>query len=86
VLIPLSFAGFVAVAVQQFYEWPLWTLTVMSLAIGAVPIAVQLRYQRKPVIELARHYKEIAVVHEAQPRPVRTPEPALKPATEGAEA
>ncbi len=78
VLIPLSFASFIATAVQRFYEWPLWSLTLMSLAIAAVPIAAQLRLQRKPAMELAKRYQEIAVVHEAQPRPVRAPEPAAE--------
>ncbi|MEE8519400.1 MAG: NADH-quinone oxidoreductase subunit NuoH [Dehalococcoidia bacterium] len=78
VLIPLSFASFIATAVQRFYEWPLWSLTLMSLAIAAVPIAAQLRLQRKPAMELAKRYREIAVVHEAQPRPVRAPEPTAE--------
>ena len=78
VLIPLSFASFLATAFQRFYDWPLWWLTIMSLAIAAVPIAIQLRFQRKPALDLARHYQEIAVVVKAQPRPER---PA--PTTEG---
>jgi NADH-quinone oxidoreductase subunit H len=79
-LIPLSFAAVVTTAVQMFYGWPQWTLTLMSLGFLAVPIYLQLRLQGKPARVLASHYAEIAVLVEAKPRP----EP--EPAPEGASA
>ena len=69
VLIPLSFASVVATAFQQFYGWPLWSLTLISLAILAVPVVAQLRLQRRPAMELAQRYAERAVRVEARPRP-----------------
>ena len=69
VLIPLSFASVVATAFQQFYGWPLWSLTLISLAILAVPVRAQLRLQRRPAMELAQRYAERAVRVEARPRP-----------------
>ena len=69
VLIPLSFASVVATAFQQFYGWPLWSLTLISLAILAVPVMAQLRLQRRPAMELAQRYAERAVRVEARPRP-----------------
>ncbi len=68
-LIPLSFAVFVAGAFQLFYGWSSWTLTIMSLAIMAVPIVVQLRKQRNPAMALAARYAANAVVVQARPRP-----------------
>jgi NADH-quinone oxidoreductase subunit H len=89
-LIPLSFAAVVTTAVQMFYGWPQWTLTLMSLGILAVPIYLQLRLQGKPARALARHYAEIAVLVEAKPRPEpepeEEPEAATGPAPEGASA
>ncbi len=32
VMVPLSFLSVVMTAIYQFYEWPAWTLTIMSLA------------------------------------------------------
>ena len=32
VMVPLSFLSVVMTAIYQFYEWPAWTLTVMSSA------------------------------------------------------
>ena len=69
VLIPLSFASGVATAFQQFYGCPLWSLTLISLAILAVPVMAQLRRQRRPAMELAQRYAERAVRVEARPRP-----------------
>jgi NADH-quinone oxidoreductase subunit H len=81
-LIPLSFAAVITTAVQMFYGWPQWTLTLMSLGILAVPIYLQLRLQGKPARALASHYAEIAVLVEAKPRP----EPEPESAPEGASA
>ena len=85
-LIPLSFAAVIAAAVQLFYGWPQWTLTLMSLAILAVPIAVQLRAQHKPARELAERYDKMAVLVEAKPRPAPAPEADASPADPAASA
>ncbi len=82
VLVPLAFASVIVTAVQQFYGWPIWTLTIMSLALLAVPAYLQLRLQRKPVRDLAQRYAERAVVVQARPKP--KPEPAAQAG--GAEA
>ena len=68
VLIPLSFVNIVLVAVQLFYGWPAWTLTLMSLAVLAVPIYAQLRYQRVPAMERARRYAERGIAQRARVR------------------
>ena len=68
VLIPLSFASVIATAVQLFYGWPSWSLTVMSLAILAVPVYLQLRLQREPAMERARRYAREAIAARARPR------------------
>ena len=73
-LIPLSFAVVVTTAVQLFYGWPLWTLPVMSLALLAVPVVMQLRMGRRRALADARRFAERAVVVEAQPRPQRAQE------------
>ena len=73
-LIPLSFAVVVTTAVQLFYGWPLWTLPVMSLALLAVPVVMQLRMGRRRALADARGFAERAVVVEAQPRPQRAQE------------
>lgn len=61
VLIPLSFGAVTMVAVQQFYGWPLWTLTAMSLLGLAIPVCLQVRIQRQPSMERARRYAERAI-------------------------
>ena len=66
VLIPLSFVNIILVAVQLFYGWPAWTLTLMSLAVLAVPIYVQIRYQRIPAMERARRYAERGIAQRAK--------------------
>jgi NADH-quinone oxidoreductase subunit H len=66
ILIPLSFGAVTMVAVQQFYEWPIWTLTVMSFAVLSVPIGLQIRIQRQPAIERARKYAERAIAERMQ--------------------
>ena len=71
VLIPLSFANILVTGVQLFYGWPSWTLTIMCLAVLAVPVYLQLRYQRKPAMERARRYAERAIAHRAQARAER---------------
>lgn len=68
-LIPLSFAAVVVAAFQQFYGWPVWTLTAMSLAVLAVPCYLQIRLQRQPAMERARRYAERAIAHRARPAP-----------------
>ena len=81
-LIPLSFAVFIAAAAQLFYGWPQWSLTITSLVILAIPVALQLRTQRNPARELGARYAANAVVVTAQARP--EPEAPEKP--EGANA
>ena len=61
VLIPLAFASIFATAVQIFYGWPVWTLTVMSLVLIAIPAIIQIRFQRKGTLAIARRYAERAV-------------------------
>lgn len=81
-LIPLSFAVFIAAAAQLFYGWPQWSLTIASLVILAVPVALQLRLQRNPARALGARYVANAVVVTAQARP----EPDAPDAPEGASA
>jgi NADH-quinone oxidoreductase subunit H len=83
-LIPLSFAVFVAAASQMFYGWPQWSLTIISLVILAIPVAIQLRSQRNPARELGARYVANAVVVTAKARP--EPETPETPAGEGANA
>ena len=71
-LIPLSFAVVVTTAIQLFYGWPWWTLTLMSLAILAMPVYAQLRTGRRQALADAKRYEERAVLVEGQPRPQRT--------------
>ena len=71
-LIPLSFAVVVTTAVQLFYGWPWWTLTLMSLAILAMPVYAQIRTGRRQALADAKRYEERAVRVEGQPRPQRT--------------
>ena len=68
-LIPLSFALFLAAAFQLKFEWPWWVLTILSLAVLAVPVVVQSRKQRNPALALAARYSANAVVVHAKPRP-----------------
>lgn len=81
-LIPLSFAVFIAAAAQLFYGWPQWSLTITSLVILAIPVALQLRTQRNPARELGARYAANAVVVTAQARP----EPEAPETPEGANA
>ena len=81
-LIPLSFAVFIAAAAQLFYGWPQWSLTIASLVILAVPVALQLRSQRNPARALGARYVANAVVVTAQARP----EPEGPEAPEGVSA
>lgn len=68
-LIPLAFVSIIATAVQQFYGWPLWSLTLMSLGVLAIPAAIQLRVQREDVLATAERYAQRAVKVEAKARP-----------------
>lgn len=68
VLIPLSFVNITLVAAQLFYGWPTWTLTLMSLAVLAVPIYSQIRYQRTPAMERARRYAERGISQRSKVR------------------
>jgi NADH-quinone oxidoreductase subunit H len=79
-LIPLSFAVFIAAAAQLFYGWPQWSLTITSLVILAIPVALQLRTQRNPARELGARYAANAVVVTAKARP----EPEAPETPEGA--
>ena len=60
-LIPLGFASVILVAVQRFYGWPTWTLTVMSLAALVVAAWAQLRMQRRDAVATAERYAQRAV-------------------------
>ncbi len=80
-LIPLSFAAVVAASVQQFYGWPVWSLTLVSAAALAVPGYLQLRLQREPAMERARRYARQAIAHRA--RSVPTPDAPQAEATAG---
>jgi NADH-quinone oxidoreductase subunit H len=71
VLLPLSFASILATAVQQFYGWPAWTLTLLSVGLLAVPIALQMRGQGRPASAYAARLRAGAVAVAAQPRPAR---------------
>ncbi len=64
-LIPLGFASVILIAVQRFYGWPTWTLTLMSLAALLVAAWVQMRMQRKDAVATAQRYAARAV--EVQP-------------------
>ena len=55
-MIPLSFAGVVIASVYRFYDWPTWTMTVMSLAILGVIGYWMYRRFTQPVIKLAKAY------------------------------
>jgi NADH-quinone oxidoreductase subunit H len=84
-LIPLSFAVFIAAASQMFYDWPKWSLTIASVVILAIPVAIQLRSQRNPARALGARYAANAVVVTAIARP--EPEaPDVPDAPEGASA
>ncbi len=63
-LIPLGFVSVVVVAAQRFYEWPVWTLTLMSLAALGAAGAVQLRAQRGSAVATAERYARRAVAVE----------------------
>ena len=67
-LIPLGFVSVIAVAVQRFYEWPVWTLTLMSLAALGAAVAVQLRAQRSGAVATAERYAQRAVAVEPSRR------------------
>ena len=55
-MIPLSFVGVVICAVYRFYDWPAWTMTVMSLAVlGVVGYWLYRRFTQ-PVQRLAKLY------------------------------
>ena len=68
-LIPLSFTAVVAASVQQFYGWPIWSLTLLSAAALAVPCYLQVRRQREPAMERARRYARQAIAHRARSAP-----------------
>lgn len=55
-MIPLSFVGVVITAVYRFYEWPAWSLTLMSVATLAVVGYWLYRRYTRPAIELAKAY------------------------------
>lgn len=63
-LIPLGFVSVIAVAAQQFYGWPVWTLTLMSLAALGAAAAIQLRAQRGSAVATAERYAQRAVAVE----------------------
>lgn len=71
-LIPLSFAAVIIAAFQQYYSWPVWTLTLLSIIGIAVPIYIQLRIQRKPAMAAAKRYSENAILHVGKKRKLDT--------------
>ena len=73
-LIPLAFASIFATAIQIFYGWPVWTLTLMSLGVLLVAAGVQLRVQREDAVATAERYAQRAVSVEARPRPQAAPQ------------
>ena len=73
-LIPLAFASIFATAIQIFYGWPVWTLTLMSLGVLLVAGVVQLRVQREDAVATAGRYAQRAVSVEARPRPQAAPQ------------
>lgn len=55
-MIPLSFVGVVITSVYRFYDWPNWSLSLMSLAtLAVVGYWMYFKFTR-PVIKLARSY------------------------------
>ena len=71
-LIPLSFVAVIIASFQQFYSWPVWSLTVMSLIGLVVPIYIQLRVQRKPAMDAAKRYSQHAILHVGVKRNIDT--------------
>ena len=56
VLMPLSLMAVITAAIYRFYEWPAWSLTLMSLSgLIVVGFAFYLKYTR-PVLRLAKKY------------------------------
>ncbi|MBM3926586.1 MAG: NADH-quinone oxidoreductase subunit NuoH [SAR202 cluster bacterium] len=55
-MIPLSFAGVVMTSVYRFYDWPWWSMSLMSVATLAVAGYWLYRQFTLPVIKLARSY------------------------------
>ena len=66
VLVPLSFVNIVVIAVQLFYGWPSWSLSLMSLGVLGIVGFVQIRGQRQPAMQRARRYAERGIAHRAQ--------------------
>ena len=85
-LIPLAFASIFATAIQIFYGWPVWTLTLMSLGVLLVAGVVQLRVQREDAVATAERYARRAVSVEAQPRPQAPPQAASQGTPETSQA
>ncbi len=71
VLIPLAFASVLATAFQLFYGWPLWTLTLISVGILAVPVGLQMKIQRSPIVDRAQRMRMNAILVEALQAPQR---------------
>jgi NADH-quinone oxidoreductase subunit H len=76
-LIPLSFANIIITGIQLFYGWPAWTLTIMSVAVLAVPIYLQIRIQRQPAMERARRYAQRAIELRSAGRAAHPPKASL---------
>jgi hypothetical protein len=55
-MIPLSFAGVVMASVYRFYDWPWWSISLMSVVTLAVAGYWLYRQFTLPVIKLARSY------------------------------
>jgi hypothetical protein len=72
VLIPLSFANLVLIAIVLFYDWPLWVMTALSLPILlGIVIAVRrrrgvrgrprtVRILRRSAGEIGRPFSDLA--------------------------
>ena len=56
VMLPISFAGVIIASIYRFYEWPDWTMSLMSVGILAVVGYALYRRFTQPVMKLAKSY------------------------------
>jgi hypothetical protein len=55
-MLPISFAGVIIASIYRFYEWPDWTMSLMSVGILAVVGYALYRRFTQPVMKLAKSY------------------------------
>jgi heme exporter protein D len=81
-LVPLSFYAIVITAVCQFYGWPAWSLTLMSLAgLAGVGYLVHRRFTA-PARRVAQvRARQQAAMQTRRPRAPGVPAPAPQPAS-----